>query len=77
MHPDNDAKADFATMENYVELKVSEMADPFCDPDDPLHPQANDFRFERESARPMVVETFAVKYLRMQLLSQASFAHTY
>jgi hypothetical protein len=47
--PDADAETDFSRMELFIELKLVETSDPFCDPEDPLKPQAKNLRFENDS----------------------------
>jgi hypothetical protein len=47
--PRKDTKTDFSKMELFVEVKFADTSDPFHDPEDPLHPQANNFRFEKDS----------------------------
>jgi hypothetical protein len=47
--PDADAETDFSRMELFIELKLVEASDPFRDPEDPLKPQAKNFRFENDS----------------------------
>jgi hypothetical protein len=34
-------------MEFFIKLKYADASDPFRDPEDPLRPQANNFRFEK------------------------------
>ena len=53
--PKENAKTDFSKMEFFVEVKFADTSDPFRDPEDPLHPQTNEFRFEKDSddARPV------------------------
>ena len=36
-------------MESFIELKLVEASDPFCDPKDPLEPKVENFRFENDS----------------------------
>jgi hypothetical protein len=47
--PKEDVKTDFSKMELFVEVKFADTSDPFRDPEDPLRPQANKFRFEKDS----------------------------
>jgi hypothetical protein len=65
--PDADTKTDFSKMELLIELKLAETSDPFRDPEDPLQPQAGNFRFENDSD--------VSRFNRGQLCSYAA-AHT-
>jgi hypothetical protein len=47
--PAANTKTDFSMMELFIEFKLAEISDPFCDPKDPLQPQAKNFRFENDS----------------------------
>ena len=58
-------------MDFFVELKFAVASDPFLDPEDPLHPRANDFRFE--SAQTML-DSFVANWPPMLLKWGISFA---
>jgi hypothetical protein len=47
--PQGDAKTDFSKMDFFVEFKIADTSDPFHDPEDPLRPKEDDFRFENDS----------------------------
>ena len=47
--PDPGSKTDFSTMGLFIELKLAKISDPFCDPKDPMQPQAEYSLFEDDS----------------------------
>ena len=49
IYPNKMLRPDFSRMETLVEVKFTNTSDPCHDPEDPLHLQANDFRFENDS----------------------------
>ena len=52
--PERDT-TDFSKLELFIELKRAETSDPFHDPEDPLRPKINDFRFERNTKEARLV----------------------
>ena len=61
-----DSKTDFSKMDLFVEFKIADIPDLFCHPDDPLHPKADDFRFENDSDDAQVVRSQLVSYAAAQ-----------
>jgi Fungal protein kinase len=68
--PRNGTKTDFSKMELFVEVKFADISDPFHDPEDPLHPQANNFRFEKDSDDARLVRGQLASYAAAHMGSQ-------
>ena len=67
--PEHDT-TDFSKMELFIELKRAETSDPFQDPEDPLQPKINDFRFERNTHEAHLVRGQLSSYGAAHLGSQ-------
>ena len=57
-------------MELFVEVKFADTSDPFRDPEDPLRPQANNFRFEKDSDDARLVRGQLASYAAAHMGSQ-------
>jgi hypothetical protein len=64
--PQGNDKTDFSKMELFVEFERAGKSDPFCDPEDPLHPNPSDFHFEIDSDKAQFVRGLLASYAAPQ-----------
>jgi hypothetical protein len=60
--PQEYGKTDFSKMELFVEFEKAGKSDPFRDPEDPLHPKTDGFRFEDDSDDAQLVRGQLASY---------------